>query len=186
MRISRPRNNYAKQRISIADLSAIAGLLEHPGLRILQPFGQLFGRQKVDKLNTKDLPGRNPIEGVILPEAATKPKPTVAATREEVPAILTALKGKPVARAAVAVMAFTGIRSGGARGLRWAESDRAEQHIHVRRSIWHMQERETKTQGSVRFVTVTDELRGILLDLWNAKNCLAGTSLPGARGSPST
>ena len=56
------------------------------------------------------LPGRNPTEGVILPEAATKPKPTVAATREEVQAILTALKGKPVARAAAGVMEFTGVR----------------------------------------------------------------------------
>ena len=69
---------------------------------------------------------------VILPESATKPKPTGAATREEVQAILTALKGKPVARAAVAVMAFTGVRPGEARGLRWEEWDRAEQHIHVR------------------------------------------------------
>ena len=185
MRISRPRNSCARQRVSIADLSAVAGLLEHPGLRNLQPFGQLFGRQKVDGLNTGDLPGRNPVEGVILPEAATKPKPTVAATREEVPAILTALKGKPVARAAVAVMAFTGVRPGEARGLRWEEWDRAEQHIHVRRSIWHTQEGETKTQGSVSFVTVTDELRGILLDLWNAKNCpMGGYIFAGRKGQP--
>src|SRR5262249_17078348 len=81
--ISCPRNSCVRQRVSIADLSAVAGLLEHLGLRNLQPFGQLFGRQKVDGLNAGDLSGRNLVEGVILPEAATKPKPTVAATREE-------------------------------------------------------------------------------------------------------
>ena len=136
-------------------------------------------------INTGDLPGSNPTEGVILPEAATKPKPTVAATREEVQAILTALKGKPVARAAVAVMAFTGVRPGEARGLRWEEWDRAKQHIHVRRSIWHREEGEPKTEGSVRFVTVTDELRGILLDLWNAKNCpMGGYVFAGRKGQP--
>jgi integrase len=136
-------------------------------------------------INTGDLPGGNPTEGVILPESATKTKPTVAATREEVQATLTALKGKPVARAAVAIMAFTGVRPGEARGLRWEEWDRTEQHIHVRRSIWHREEGEPKTQASVRFVTVTDELRGILLDLWNVKNCPMGAFIfAGRKGQP--
>jgi len=136
-------------------------------------------------INTGDFPGGNPAEGVILPESATKPKPTVAATREEVQGILTALKGKPVARAAVGVMAFTGVRPGEARGLRWEEWDRAEQHIHVRRSIWHREEGEPKTQGSIRFVAVTDELRGILLELWNAKNCpMGGFIFAGRKGQP--
>jgi len=136
-------------------------------------------------INTGDLPGGNPTEGVILPESATKPKPTVAATREEVQAILTALKGKPVARAAVGVMAFTGVRPGEARGLRWEEWDRVEQHIHVRRSIWHREEGEPKTEGSIRFVTVTDELRGILLDLWNAQGCPTGGYIfAGRKGQP--
>ena len=136
-------------------------------------------------INTGDFPGRNPTEGVILPESATKPKPPVAATRDEVQAILTALKGKPVERAAVAVMAFTGVRPGEARGLRWEEWDRNAQHIHVRRSIWHREEGEPKTQASVRFVTVTDELRGILLDLWNARSCpMGGFIFAGRKGQP--
>jgi len=136
-------------------------------------------------INTGDLSGENPTEGVILPESATKPKPTVAATREEVQAILTALKGKPVARAAVGVMAFIGVRPGEARGLRWEEWDRVEQHIHVRRSIWHREEGEPKTEGSIRFVTVTDELRGILLDLWNAQGCpMGGYIFAGRKGQP--
>ena len=69
-------------------------------------------------INTGAFPGKNPTDEVMIPESATKPKPTVAATRDEVQAILTALKGKLVARAAVAVMAFTGVRPGEGRGLR--------------------------------------------------------------------
>ena len=69
-------------------------------------------------INTGAFPGKNPTDEVMIPESATKPKPTVAATRDEVQAILTGLKGKLVARAAVAVMAFTGVRPGEARGLR--------------------------------------------------------------------
>jgi len=136
-------------------------------------------------INTGAFPGGNPAEEVMLPETATKPQPTVASTRDEVQAILKALKSKPVARAAVAAMAFTGVRPGEARGLRWEEWDRVEQHIHVRRSIWHREEGEPKTQASVRFVTVTDELRGILLDLWNAKNCpMSGYIFAGCKGQP--
>jgi len=136
---------------------------------------------------TGDLPATpgNPVKDAIIPESAAKPKPTVAATREELQAILAALKDKPVARAAVAVMAFTGVRPGKARGLRWEEWDRNAQHIHVRRSIWHREEGEPKTESSVRFVTVTDELRGILLDLWNTQNCpMGGYIFAGRKGRP--
>jgi hypothetical protein len=52
----------------------------------------------------------NPASRAMLPESATKPTPTVAATRQDVQGILAALKGKPLARAAVAIVAFTGVR----------------------------------------------------------------------------
>lgn len=71
----------------------------------------------------------NPASRARIPESATEPKRTVAATREEVQAILTALKQMPLERAAVAITAFTGVRPGEARGLRWEEWDRAKQHI---------------------------------------------------------
>jgi integrase len=136
-------------------------------------------------INTGDLPDRNPVEGVILPESATKAKPTVAASREEVQATLTALKGKPVARAAVGVMAYTGCRPSECRGLKWEEWNRAEQHIAIRRAVWHKFVGTTKTEQSERFVTVTDELRGILLDLWNAQGCpMGGYIFAGRKGQP--
>lgn len=124
----------------------------------------------------------NPVKDVILPEAATKSEPTVAATREEVKTYLTALKGKPLARAAVAIIAYTGVRPGEARGLRWEEWNRLEKHIAVNRSVWHREIGSTKTEQSQRFVTVNDELREILLGLWQEKGCpISGFVLAGER-----
>lgn len=127
----------------------------------------------------------NPVKDVILPESATKAKPTVAATREDVQAILVALKGKPLPRAAVGIMAYTGVRPGEARGMRWEEWNRAEKHIAVNRSVWHREVGTTKTEQSVRFVAVTDELREILLDLWKAKGSpISGYILAGRKDHP--
>jgi hypothetical protein len=50
----------------------------------------------------------NPASCALIPESATEPKRTVAATREDVQAILVALKGKPLARAAVGIMVCGG------------------------------------------------------------------------------
>jgi integrase len=126
--------------------------------------------------------GDNPADDVILPKAAIQPEPTEAATREEVQALLKALKGEPLARAAVGILAYTGVRPGEARGLRWEEWDRVEKQIHVCRSIWHRVASTPKTQKSVRFVAVTDELREILLDLWNARGCpISGFVLAGRK-----
>ncbi len=71
----------------------------------------------------------NPCSCALIPESATEPEQTVAATREQVQAILTALKGLPLERAAIAVVAYTGCRPSECRGLRWEESNRVEQQI---------------------------------------------------------
>lgn len=127
----------------------------------------------------------NPASCARIPESATEPKRTIAATREDVQAILVALKGKPLARAAVGIMAYTGVRPGEARGLRWEEWNRAEQHIAVNRSIWHREVGTTKTEQSVRFVTVTTELREILLDLWRLQGSpISGYILAGRKDHP--
>jgi integrase len=127
----------------------------------------------------------NPASCARIPESVTKPKRTVAATREDVQAILVALKGKPLARAAVGIMAFCGVRPGEARGMRWEEWNRAEKHIAVNRSVWHREVGTTKTEQSERFVTVNDELREILLDLWKAKGSpIGGYILAGRKDHP--
>ena len=82
----------------------------------------------------------------------------------------------------MAVVALTGVRPSEARGLRWEEWDRAKQHMHVRRGVWHKHVGSTKTEQSERFVAVSDALRDILLDLWNAQKCpLGGYILAGPR-----
>jgi integrase len=128
----------------------------------------------------------NPASCARIPdELATKPKRTRAATREDVKAILAALKGKPLARAAVGIMAFCGVRPGEARGMRWEEWNRTEKHLAVNRSVWHREVGTTKTEQSERFVTVNDELREILLDLWNAKGSpISGYILGGRKDHP--
>jgi len=125
----------------------------------------------------------NPASCALIPESATEPKNTVAASREEVQAILVALKAMPLERAAIALVAFTGVRPSEARGLRWEEWDREQQHIAVKRGVWRRIVGDTKTLQSIRFVTVTSELREILLALWNAQGSpLGGYILAGPRG----
>jgi integrase len=134
--------------------------------------------------NTGSIAGDNPAENVLIPEGAKALEPTEAATFADVQAYLAVLKEQPLARAAVAICALTGVRPGEARGLQWQEWDRANQHIWVNRSVWHREVTTPKTKKSVRPVDVDDQLRGILLDLWNTQGCpLRVTSLP-ALGNP--
>ena len=98
-------------------------------------------------------------------------------------AILVALSDTLVERAAVAIMSMCGTRPGEARGLRWEDWDRVNEHIRVTRSIWHTVEGSTKTLQSERFVAVGAELREILLALWKAQGSpLGGYILAGRRG----
>jgi integrase len=136
-----------------------------------------------------DFPGKsaadNPASCALIPEAAVEPEETVAATREEVQGALAALKEMPLERAAVALVAFTGVRPSEARGLRWEEWSREEQHIAIKRGVWHRKVGDTKTAQSVRFVTVTSELREILLALWESKGSPdKGYILAGPKGFP--
>ena len=131
----------------------------------------------MDVIDTRDEP--------IPEEFTTEPKRTIAATFEQVKSYLRALKGMPLERAAVAIIACTGVRPGEARGLRWEEWDRAKQHIAVKRAVWHTIEGTPKTEQSERFVTVADELREILLELWKAQDSpISGYILAGERGQP--
>lgn len=127
----------------------------------------------------------NPASCALIPEWATEPKETVAASREDVKAILAHLdtKGMKLERAAVALIAYTGVRPGECRGLRWEEWDRAAAQIKIVRSVWHAVEGTTKTRQSNRFVTVTDELRAVLLDLSASQGSpIAGYILAHAKG----
>jgi len=127
----------------------------------------------------------NPASCARIPESATQPKRTVAATREEVQGVLAVLRVRPLERAVVAIVALTGVRPGEARGLRWEEWDRVKQHIAIRRAVWHRVIGSTKTEQSERFVAVTEELREILVDLWKTQGSpLGGYILAGRKGQP--
>jgi integrase len=127
----------------------------------------------------------NPASRALIPESATEPGKPAAATREDVQAFLVALREMPLERAAVAIIAYTGVRPCEARGLRWEEWDRLKQHIAVNRAVWHAVVGPPKTDPSLRFVTVTDEFREILLGLWKKQGSpLGGYILAGRKGQP--
>lgn len=82
-------------------------------------------------------------------------------------------------------MALSGVRPSEARGLRWEEWDRSKQHIAVKRGVWHRVVVSTKTEQTEGFVTVTDELREILLELWTEQGPpITGYILAGRKGQP--
>jgi integrase len=135
----------------------------------------------------------NPASRALIPESATEPNEPIAATRDEVKAILAALmaqsgtelKEMPLERAAVATTAMLGVRPGEARGLRWEDWDRVKQQIKVSRSVWHKIEGTPKTAQSVRFVAVSQELREVLIALWKKQaSPLGGYILAGPNGGP--
>jgi integrase len=110
----------------------------------------------------------NPAHGASLP-VCPAPAKTVAASREQVVAILQALRDLPQERAAVAIVAMMGLRPGECRGLRWRDWDRVKDQITVERSVWHRFEGSPKTEQSVRVCAVPPSLRGILTNLWKAE-----------------
>jgi integrase len=124
----------------------------------------------------------NPASKAMIPESASEPRETVAASREQVKAILAALKDMPLERAAVAIVAMLGVRPSEARGLKWSDWNRAKDQVQVSRSVWHAIESTTKTPQSVRLLAVSAELRDVLLTLWKKQNSpLDGYILAGPR-----
>jgi integrase len=142
-----------------------------------------------DALGEGHFPGKsatdNPARLALMPESVTEPTGTVAATFEEVQGCLAALKQKPLERAAVTLMAYSGTRRPEMLGLRWDEWDRTHEHITVKRAVWRGVIGDTKTDHSVRFVTVIPELRTILLTLWRSQGSpISGFILAASNGKP--
>ncbi|MGA8429487.1 MAG: site-specific integrase [Candidatus Sulfotelmatobacter sp.] len=99
----------------------------------------------------------NPITGAKAEGTRSKFKP-YAYTLKEIGYMLTALN-EP-ARTAVAVAAFTGIREGEIRGLKWP--DYTGSALHIGRAVWRTHVDETKTESSDAPVPVIKPLRLIL------------------------
>lgn len=134
--------------------------------------------------------GLNPVQGALIPKRAKAPAETHATTPEEVLDMLDALKGKPQARAAIALMYFGGLRPGEARGVRWedfqAHHDNSrnafEWRLTPRQSVWRTRVGTPKTEGSAKPVPVIETLRVILAELREAEaNPQTGPILRGER-----
>jgi integrase len=104
------------------------------------------------------LDGANPAKDAGIPRAAEASKPTHAYTADEVFAMLNALEG--VAKTAVALMYFCGLRPGEARAVKWEDYD--GKTLRVRASMWRTILSEPKTAESVAPVPVAETLRDIL------------------------
>ncbi len=143
-------------------------------------------------------PGGNFVPDVETP-ATPKPKPTHAATENEVLDALDALKGKPKARAAIALMFYAGLRPGEARGVCWEDftpeynQERSEQEgrevwewqLKVRRTVWRNTVGTPKTESSEGVVLVVEPLLSILRELREAEGSpSSGFILRGALGRP--
>jgi integrase len=76
-------------------------------------------------------------------------------------------------RALITVAAFTGLRMGELRGLRWRDVDFANQLVHVRRSVWRASEGTPKS-GRARSVPLIDQA-ATALDGLSRREHLTGT-----------
>jgi integrase len=131
------------------------------------------------------LDGMNPVRDTMIPKRANAPKETHATTLEDVLGIMNVLEeaNERKARAAVALIFFTGLRPGEARGACWEDYD--GKRLFIRRSIWRVWATSPKTEGSAKPVPVIEPLRSILAELQEIDgNPSSGPILRGPSGSP--
>ena len=113
---------------------------------------------------------RNPVDGVILPKGAVR-KPRALTRDEQATLIRVVRKSKRLLMFAVVLALYTGMRKGEILGLQWRDMDLDAKRISVnkqptrhyditepgdRRSVLDLT--TTKTESSVRFVYLFDEL----------------------------
>jgi len=104
------------------------------------------------------LDGDNPVRDAGIPRAADAGKPTHAYTAEEVLTMLDVLQG--VAREAIALIYFCGLRPGEARAARWEDYD--GKTLRIRASMWRSHTTLPKTSESVAPQPVPETLAEIL------------------------
>jgi integrase len=108
------------------------------------------------------LDGENPAQDAGIPRAAVNGRPTYAYSPQEVILMLDVLSG--VARTAVALMYFCGLRPGEARAAQGEEYDSKKKTLRIRASMWRTHLTEPKTPESVAPVPVAETLAEILAD----------------------
>jgi integrase len=101
--------------------------------------------------------GPNPTDGVEIPEGKRTGK-THKYTLEEVEKITDAVDG--VARCAVVLAAWTGLSLAELRGLRWEDID--GDTLRVKRTVWHREVIDTKTEHRAAAVHLLPQVRNAL------------------------
>ena len=161
------------------------------GRRSLQHAKSLLSGIFTYAKNLGVLDGVNPVQGTIIPRKAAAPGETHATTPEEVLTILEVLeKAKDIeerkriqAQAAIALVFFTGLRPGEARGARWEDYD--GKTLNVRQSVWRKHTTDPKTASAAKPVPVIEPLRELLAELREVEgNPASGPILRGELGKP--
>lgn len=107
--------------------------------------------------------GLNPARDAGIPRAAAASVDQHAYSLEETLALLNTLSG--VARGAVALMYFCGLRPGEARAARWQDLDLERRTLCVRASRWRTHTTTPKTEGSAAVVPFAEMLADILAEM---------------------
>lgn len=120
--------------------------------------------------------GINPATGAKLPRAAKISAPTHAYTPQEVMDMMNVLTG--VARTAIGLMFFAGLRPGEARAMRLRDYNADRRVLHVRSSMFGTERTTPKTEASCDVVPVNTVLANILDGIKGSpdKSILAGPS----------
>ncbi len=132
----------------------------------------LFGHARANGITD----GINPAVGARIPKKAEKSAPTHAYTPQEITDMLSTLTG--VARVAVGLMYFCGLRPGEARAVCWKHYDANRRVLQIRGSMFGTQLSTTKTEDSDGVVPVNNYLASILDGIQGSpdKYILAGPS----------
>src|SRR5258705_3905747 len=120
----------------------------------------LMEREHADCPGDLELISSNPVKRGTAPKLEKTEKPILTETQ------LNALFGLVHIhyKAFFMTLAMTGIRTGEALGLKWADVDFAEREIHVRRAIYRGKETTPKTVSSKRSRPMVEKLYRALLN----------------------
>jgi integrase len=115
-----------------------------------------FGHARADGA----IDGVNPVQGARIPTKAAAAPDGYAYSVEEMTLMLSLLHG--VARTAVGLMFFAGLRPGEARGVRWTDYKEEKRRLTVNVSVWEKHEGTLKTSESSKPLPVGPALAQIL------------------------
>jgi integrase len=152
---------HAKHKLSTKSLRHCKGLLQ-----------TIFAHAK----RMDVLAGENPVKDAIWPKGpkgAKAANKTYAYTVGDMSSMLHVLP--EVAKIAIALMYFCGLRPGEARGVRWSDYDEKKRILNVKVSVWRKHETTPKTEESIAPVPVNKALSEILSEVERSSEYILAT-----------